>query len=87
MDRSRNTYFRKAANDRFSRIARSTLMYGRNGILSFAGITQVFAYNFDLLPDRPWFFNLLKYFNLKAGIGTGLLLVLSRLGLILYAAR
>ena len=43
---------------------------------SFALITRVFAYNFGLLPNRPTFFNLFKYFNLEIGLGAGFILIL-----------
>ncbi len=67
-------------------LAGALLLVGIN-MISFAGITRVFAYNFDLLPDRPRIFNLLKYFSLETGILAGLLLTLSGIGLILYAAN
>jgi glycosyltransferase involved in cell wall biosynthesis len=67
-------------------LAGSALMVGVT-MISFAGITQVFAYNFNLLPKRPPVFNLLKYFTLETGIGIGFLLLLSGAGLIVYAAN
>ena len=45
-------------------------------MVSFALITRVFAYNFGLLPNRPTFFNLFKYFNLEIGLGAGFILIL-----------
>ena len=57
-------------------LAGSALMMGLN-MLSFAGITRVFAYNFNLLPNRPHFFKLLKYFSLETGIAIGILISLS----------
>jgi glycosyltransferase involved in cell wall biosynthesis len=62
------------------------LLVGIN-MISFAGITRVFAYNFDLLPMRPRFFALLKYFTLETGLGAGFLLSLAGVALILYAAN
>jgi hypothetical protein len=62
------------------------LLVGVN-MISFAGITRVFAYNFDLLPARPRFFDLLKYFTLETGLAIGFLLSLAGVFLILYAAN
>jgi hypothetical protein len=62
----------------------SILMLGIS-MLSFAGITRVFAYNFKLLPQRPVFFNLLKHINLEIGLVSGFVLVLCGFGLIGYA--
>ncbi|MBK8783078.1 MAG: glycosyltransferase family 2 protein [Anaerolineales bacterium] len=67
-------------------LAGSTLMMGLN-MLSFAGITRVFAYNFNLLPNRPHFFKLFQYFSLETGIVTGMLLSLSGMIMIIYAAN
>lgn len=67
-------------------LAGSLTLVGIN-MISFAGITRVFAYNFDLLPDRPRFFALLKYFNLETGILSGLGLTVAGMALILYAAN
>jgi hypothetical protein len=61
------------------------LMLGIN-MLSFAGITRVFAYNFKLLPERPAFFRLFKYINLEVGLGVGFVSILCGLLLIAYAA-
>jgi len=55
-------------------------------MLSFASITRVFAYNFGLLPNRPKFFNLFKYFNLEVGLGSGLLIIFLGIFLIIRAA-
>jgi hypothetical protein len=65
-------------------LAGSILMLGIS-MLSFAGITRVFAYNFKLLPQRPVIFNLLKYINLEIGLVSGFVLVLCGFGLIGYA--
>jgi glycosyltransferase involved in cell wall biosynthesis len=45
-------------------------------LLSFAIITRLYAYNHLLLPNRPSFFILLKYFKLERGVllGGGLVL-------------
>ena len=66
-------------------LAGAALMVGLN-MLSFAGITRVYAYNFNLLPKRPRFFNLFKYINLEVGLIIGFLLILSGVGFIFYAA-
>ncbi len=67
-------------------LAGSALMIGVN-LLAFAGITRVFAYNFNLLPKRPSFYALFKYFTLETGIVAGALLLLIGLAIILYAAN
>ena len=65
-------------------LAGAILMLGIS-MLSFAGITMVFAYNFKLLPKRPSFFRLFKYFNLESGLAIGLLLVVCGIVVIGYA--
>jgi len=59
-------------------------MLGIN-MLSFAGITRVYAYNFKLLPKRPGFFKLFKYINLEKGLLSGFVLVLCGIAVIGYA--
>ena len=66
-------------------IAGTMLIMGLS-MLSFASITRVFAYNFGLLPNRPAFFNLFRYFNLEIGLGSGSLMILLGIFLIVYAA-
>ncbi len=63
-------------------LAGTAMILGLN-MLSFAFITRVFAYNFGLLPSRPWFFNIFKFLNLEIGLVSGMLLVL--LGIFLIA--
>lgn len=53
--------------------------------VSFALITRVYTYNFGLLPSRPRFFNLFKYFNLEIGLMTGAVLALFGIVLIIRA--
>jgi len=65
-------------------LAGTAMMMGLS-MLSFAFITRVFAYNFDLLPTRPKFFSLFKYFNLEIGLGIGLLVTLLGIYLIIQA--
>jgi glycosyltransferase involved in cell wall biosynthesis len=55
-------------------------------MLSLAFITRVFAYNFGLLPNRPGFFNLFKYFSLETGLGSGSIIILLGVILIVRAA-
>jgi glycosyltransferase involved in cell wall biosynthesis len=55
-------------------------------MLSFASISRVFAYNFGLLPNRPRFFNLFKYFNLEIGLAIGFGALLLGIILIAWAA-
>lgn len=54
-------------------------------MLSFASITRVFAYNFGLLPNRPAFFDLFKYFNLEIGLISGAIIALLGFVLIIRA--
>ena len=65
-------------------LAGAVLMLGIN-MLSFAGITRVYAYNFKLLPKRPGFFKLFKYINLEKGLLSGFVLVLCGIAVIGYA--
>jgi hypothetical protein len=44
-------------------------------------------YPVDLLPNRPAFFNLFKYFTLEAGLGSGFILILIGVLLIVRAAN
>ena len=50
-------------------------------MLSFSIITRVFTYNTGLLPKRPAFFEIFKYFSLESGLGIGLFLIV--LGIII----
>ena len=50
-------------------------------MLAFSAITGVYAFNVGLLPNRPGFYSLFKYFNLEKGLALGL--IVSLLGLIL----
>jgi hypothetical protein len=72
--------------DFHSFILAGTVMILGLSMLSFASITRVFAYNFRLLPNRPRFFNLFKYFNLEIGLGIGVAAVLFGIILIGLAA-
>ncbi|MFT3894642.1 MAG: glycosyltransferase [Anaerolineales bacterium] len=72
--------------DFHSFILAGALMTVGLSMVSFALITRVFAYNFGLLPKRPTFFNLFRYFNLEIGLGAGLILILFGVVLILRAA-
>jgi hypothetical protein len=56
-------------------------------MVSFALITRVFSYNFGLLPNRPAFFNLFKYFNLEVGLATGVMIMILGIALIVWAAN
>ena len=79
-----NTSFRLF--DFHSFILAGTVMILGLNMLSFASITRVFAYNFGLLPNRPAFFNLLKYFNLEAGLAIGAVTIILGFMLIIWAA-
>lgn len=72
--------------DFHSFILAGTIMVLGLSMLSFAFITRVFAYNFGLLPNRPGFFNLFKYFTLETGLAGGLLVILLGILLIVRAA-
>jgi len=63
----------------------SMLMIGIS-MLSFAGITRVFAYNFNLLPNKPAFFILFRYFTLETGLAIGSVLATVGGGTIVYAS-
>ena len=63
-------------------LAGTAMMLGMS-MVSFAFITRVFAYNSNLLPGRPRFFNLFKYFNLEIGLASGIITVI--IGIILIA--
>ena len=65
-------------------IAGTIMMLGLT-LLSFASITRVFSYNFGLLPNRPSFFNLLKFFNLEVGLSIGVLFILIGFIIIKYS--
>jgi hypothetical protein len=72
--------------DFHSFILAGTVMILGLSMLSFAAITRVFSYNFGLLPNRPAFFDLFKYFNLETGLGIGSIVVLLGIILIIRAA-
>lgn len=72
--------------DFHSFILAGTLMVLGLTMLSFAFITRVFAYNFGLLPSRPAFFGLFRYFNLEVGLCIGLIIFLAGIILIARAA-
>lgn len=65
-------------------LAGTVMMLGLT-MLSFASITRVFAYNFGLLPNRPAFFDLFKYFNLEIGLISGAIIALLGFVLIIRA--
>lgn len=67
-------------------LAGSAFILGLN-MLTFAGITRVYAYNFNLLPKRPSFFNLFNYVTMETGIGTGISLALIGSAVIIYATK
>lgn len=72
--------------DFHSFILAGTVMVLGLSMLSFAFITRVFAYNFGLLPNRPGFFSLFRYFSLETGLAIGSLIVLLGIFLIARAA-
>lgn len=57
-------------------IAAGSFVYLGLNMVAFAAITRIYAYNNGLLPRRPRFFSLYKYFNLETGILAGVLLAL-----------
>lgn len=57
--------------DFHSFIAAGTITILAVNMLSFAVITRVFAYNTGLLPAKPAFYPLFKYFNLEKGVALG----------------
>jgi glycosyltransferase involved in cell wall biosynthesis len=61
------------------------LMLGLN-MLAFSAVTRVYAYNAGLLPARPGFYALFRYFNLEKGLAVGALILLLGIVLIGYAA-
>ncbi len=65
-------------------IAGTILVLGLN-MFSFSVITRVYAYNTGLLPRRPTFFKLFKYFNLESGLASGFLLIAIGIGIIARA--
>ena len=67
-------------------LAGTVMILGLN-MLSFASISRVFAYNFGLLPNRPSFYHLFRYFNLEVGLAIGFITVLLGLLLIVRAAN
>lgn len=71
--------------DFHSFILAGTIMVLGLTMLSFASITRVFAYNSGLLPNRPGFFNLFKYFTLETGLAGGFAIILLGIFLIIRA--
>lgn len=71
--------------DFHSFILAGTVMVLGLTMLSFASITRVFAYNSGLLPNRPGFFNLFKYFTLETGLAGGFAIILLGIFLIIRA--
>jgi glycosyltransferase involved in cell wall biosynthesis len=60
--------------DFHSFIVTGTIMMLAVNMISFAVITRVYAYNTKLLPSKPEFYPLFKYFNLEVGLGTGIVI-------------
>lgn len=67
-------------------IAGTFVVLGIN-ILSFYGISRVYAFNTGLLPKPPEFFTLFKFLNLEKGLVLGAFLVIAGIGIIIYAAQ
>ena len=63
--------------DFHSFIAAGTITILAVNMLSFAVITRVFAYSTGLLPSKPVFYPLFKYFNLEKGVALGAIVFLS----------
>ena len=57
--------------DFHSFIVTGTIMMLAVNMISFAVITRVYAYNTKLLPSKPEFYPLFKYFTLEFGLGIG----------------
>ena len=72
--------------DFHSFIIAGTVMTVGLSMVSFALITRVYAYNFGLLPSRPRFFSLFKFFNLEIGLISGVVLIAFGIMLIVRAA-
>ena len=72
--------------DFHSFIIAGTVMTVGLSMVSFALITRVYAYNFGLLPSRPRFFSLFKFFNLEIGLISGVVLIAFGIILIVRAA-
>jgi glycosyltransferase involved in cell wall biosynthesis len=72
--------------DFHSFILAGTIMILGLSTLSFAFVTRVFTYNFGLLPKRPPFFRLFKYFTLETGLLSGLFFIFLGLFLIVRAS-
>ncbi len=66
-------------------IAAGSFVYLGLNMVAFAAITRIYAYNNGLLPRRPRFFQLLRYFDLEKGLLTGTSFALIGLGLLIYA--
>ncbi|MDD2921691.1 MAG: glycosyltransferase family 2 protein [Anaerolineales bacterium] len=73
--------------DFHSFIITGTIMMLGLTTLSFAAITRVFAYNTGLLPKKPGFFNLFKYFTLETGLIVGVLILALGIGLIVFSVN
>ncbi|GAB4539639.1 MAG: glycosyltransferase family 2 protein [Anaerolineales bacterium] len=66
-------------------IVTGVLMILALNMISFSAIAQVYAYNTKLLPMQPGFYPLFRYFNLEAGVTTGIVLFLSGSALIAWS--
>jgi glycosyltransferase involved in cell wall biosynthesis len=71
--------------DFHSFIAAGTIMIFAINMISFAVITRLFAYNTRLLPSKPEFFFILKYFDLERGLALGFSVLLIGLILVIRA--
>lgn len=71
--------------DFHSFILTGTIMILGLTMISFSTITHVYAFNVGLLPTRPNFFRLFKYFNLERGLGLGFLILLVGMLLVIRA--
>jgi hypothetical protein len=71
--------------DFHSFILAGTIMMLGLSMVSFAFITRVFSYNFGLLPNRPKYFGMFKYFTLEVGLGFGVTAILLGIFLIIQA--
>jgi hypothetical protein len=71
--------------DFHSFIAAGTITILAVNMLSFAVITRVFAYNTGLLPAKPVFYPLFKYFNLEKGVALGSVLFIVGVILMVWA--
>jgi glycosyltransferase involved in cell wall biosynthesis len=71
--------------DFHSFIASGTILILAINMLSFAVITRVFAYTTGLLPSKPGFYPLFRYFNLEKGLGLGFSLFIIGIILMVWA--